>query len=156
MKRISFSILLLSFVLITKVFCQKPEDITGYWLTLDKKTNEPKSQIEIFKNNDGRYYGRIVWLKEPLKDNQVVKDKNNPDEKLRNRTILGLQLLSGFEFIGTEWENGKIYDPESGNTYKCKAWFEDNDRSKLFLRGYIGFSLIGRNVQWIREDKKRG
>lgn len=155
MKMTAFFILLISFILFTDTFSQEPEDIKGYWLTLDKNTKEPKSQIEIFKNDEGKYCGRIVWLKEPLKNNQTIRDKNNPDEKLRDRTILGLQILSGFEFTSDEWENGRIYDPESGKTYKCKAWFEDNDRNKLFLRGYIGFSLIGRNVQWIRENKKR-
>jgi uncharacterized protein (DUF2147 family) len=155
MKRTSIILVIILFIFNVKILCQNAEDITGYWLVLDKKTNEPKSQIEIFRNDDGKYYGRIVWLKKPLKNSQPLKDENNPKEELRKRTILGLQILSGLEFSDDEWEDGKIYDPESGSTYKCKAWFEDNDKNKLYLRGYIGFSLIGRNVQWIREGKKR-
>ncbi len=155
MKRISFYLLIITFIFTTKIFCQNSEDIIGFWLTLDKNTNEPKSQIEIFKNSDSKFCGKIVWLKKTLKNNMPLKDENNPDEKLRNRTILGLQILSGFEFSDDEWENGRIYDPESGSTYKCKAWFENDDINKLYLRGYIGFSLLGRNVQWTRENKKR-
>lgn len=155
MKIVSLFLLIFSFTITSKIFCQGPDDIKGFWLTLDKKTNEPKSQVEIFKNDDGKYYGKIVWLKEPLINNQLIRDKNNPDEELRNRMILGLQILSGFEFDNPEWENGEIYDPESGNTYHCKAWFEDNDKDKLHMRGYIGISLLGRNVLWLREKKKR-
>lgn len=155
MKRTSIILVIILFIFTVKILCQNAADITGYWLTLDKNTNEPKSQIEIFRNNDGKYYGRIVWLKKPLKNNQPLKDENNPEEELKNRTILGLQILYGLEFTDGIWEDGKIYDPESGSIYKCKAWFEDNDRNILYMRGYIGFSLIGRNVQWIREDKKR-
>jgi uncharacterized protein (DUF2147 family) len=155
MKKISLLLSIFTIILITRIFCSSPEDITGYWLTLDKNTNEPKSQIEIYKNSDGKYYGKIVWLKKPVINNQPALDKNNPDEKLKTRTILGLQILSGFEYDGEQWEKGRIYDPESGKTYKCKAWFEDNNRNKLYVRGFIGFSLIGRNVEWIRESKKR-
>jgi uncharacterized protein (DUF2147 family) len=122
---------------------------------MDKNINEPRSQIEIFKNTEGKFCGKIVWLKKPIKNNQPLKDENNPDDELKNRPILGLQILTGFEFDDDEWVSSKIYDPESGNTYKCKAWFEENDRNTLYLRGYIGFSLLGRNVQWTRENKKR-
>jgi len=47
----------------------------------------------------------------------------------------------------SEYEDGKIYDPPSGKTYTCKAWLEND---KLHLRGYLGFSLLGKTVVWHR------
>jgi uncharacterized protein (DUF2147 family) len=53
-----------------------------------------------------------------------------------------MEFLSDFVFDGDdEWVDGKVYDPESGNTYSCKMWLEDGN---LKLKGYVGISLIGR------------
>jgi len=67
MKRKSLYLFILSFIFTAKINCQSSEDIVGFWLTLDKNTNEPRSQIEIFKNAEGKFCGKIVWLKKPLK-----------------------------------------------------------------------------------------
>ncbi len=155
MKIIFFIILPAYFIMGTEMYSQTKEDIVGFWLTVDEKTNEPKSQIQIIQEKDGKYSGRIVWLKEPLKNNQPLKDENNPGEENRNVPILGLQILQGFEFTGEIWEDGTIYDPKSGNTYKCKMWFEENNKNILFMRGFIGISLFGRSTQWTREEQKR-
>jgi uncharacterized protein (DUF2147 family) len=155
MKNIFFIILSALFIINSEVYSQKEEDVVGFWLTLDDKTNEPKSQIQIVKGDDGKYSGKIVWLKELFKNNQPLKDENNPNEENRNVPILGLQMLYGFQFTGEIWENGAIYDPKSGNTYRCKMWFEDNNKNLLYLRGFIGISLFGRSTQWVREEQKR-
>lgn len=156
MKKKSFCLVFIMMLFFSKAFCQSAEDITGFWLTLDKKTNEPKSQIEIYKDTEGKFYGKIVWLKKNLKNNQPLRDENNQEEELRNRKVLGLQILSGLEYTDDgEWDNGNIYDPESGKTYDCRAWFEDNDMNKLNLRGFVGFSLLGRSVEWTRENIRR-
>ncbi|MBU8893248.1 MAG: DUF2147 domain-containing protein, partial [Bacteroidales bacterium] len=48
-----------------------------------------------------------------------------------------------------------IYDPKEGKTYKCFMWFEDGDDKILHVKGFIGFSLLGREVEWTREEKLR-
>jgi len=68
------------------------------------------------------------------------RDDNNPDPALRDRTLLGLELLSGYEFDGRRWQ-GKIYDPESGNTYSSRM---ETDGARLKMRGYIGLPMLGR------------
>ena len=126
-------------------FAQQGGDaILGKWLTAGGK-----SVVEIYKCDDA-YCGKIVWLKEPLdKDGKEKLDTKNPDESKRNRKIVGLQILSGFKYKGeNKWEGGKIYDPEKGKTYKCKAKLEGDN---LKIRGYIGFSLIGRTTTWTRK-----
>jgi len=102
-----------------------------------------------------RYNGRIVWLEKPLygpdeeRPGKPKVDLNNSDPKLRERPILGLELVKSFVYNGKgKWKKGTIYDPNKGKTYKCKAWLADADTLKL--RGYIGFSLLGRNATWKR------
>ncbi len=59
-----------------------------------------------------------------------------------------MNILTGLSKNGDEWNGGKILDPENGKTYKCYITLED--KNKLKLRGYIGFSLIGRTEYWYR------
>ncbi|MFC2137615.1 DUF2147 domain-containing protein [Bacteroidota bacterium] len=133
-------------------YAQDANKVVGYWLT-----QEGDSQIKIFKATNGKYYGKIVWLDEPNEDDGTPKiDDENPDEKLQNKPLLDLRLLNGFVYDekNKEWNEGTIYDPENGNTYKCHIWFED-DENILHVKGYIGISVIGRKVEWTREANLR-
>ena len=77
------------------------------------------------------------------------KDELNPDPALRDRDLLGLTIMQGFMAAGGgTWKNGKIYDPNSGKTYKCNLTLVDENT--LELRGYIGISLLGRTETWTR------
>jgi len=126
----------------------KADDILGVWLNEDKDAH-----VEIYKEGD-KYYGKIIWLKEPI-DPETGKpklDDENEDESLRSRPVMGLLLLRDFVFDGDdEWEDGRIYDPKNGKDYKCYMEFPDNDDKDLLkVRGYIGFSMLGRTTYWTR------
>ena len=121
---------------------QKADDIIGVWLDEEKE-----GKIEIYKKGD-TYYGKIIWLKEPRENGKPIVDSENPQAELRNRPILGLVILSDLVFDGEEWEDGEIYDPNTGDTYSCYVALESQNRLKL--RGYIGFSLVGRSSYWTR------
>lgn len=129
------------------VFSQtNAEDIIGVWLTTGK---EP-AKIQIFKSEE-TYYGKIIWLQNPMKNNKPKVDENNPDKIKRNEQIIGLTILNGFKFDGEqEWEDGNIYDPESGKTYKC--YLSLINKSTLKVRGYVGISLFGRTELWTRTN----
>jgi len=130
--------------------------IVGTWTTA-----EAKSTVEIFKKDD-RYYGKIVALKEPLfptdpnhkdfvagREGQPKVDLRNPEESLRSRSIIGMELMAGFKHDGDDvWSSGNIYDPESGKTYKCKLTLVSP--KELKVRGFIGISLLGRTSFWTR------
>ncbi len=127
---------------------QSPDDLIGYWLSEEKD-----GQIQIYKKN-GKYFGKLIWIEEPNeKDGSPKLDDKNPDEKLRNRKVQGLEILKDFSFDKKEdeWSGGTIYDPESGKTYKAFMWFENGNTNLLQLRGYFGFSLLGRTTEWTRE-----
>ncbi|MRR52404.1 MAG: DUF2147 domain-containing protein [Rhodocyclaceae bacterium] len=129
----------------TTAFGAGPSNILGLW-----KTDGGDSQLELFRCGE-KICGKIVWLKVPRyidsRDGPVgtIKvDRKNPDPALRNRPILGLQVMKGLTAKGDKrWEKGTCYDPETGKSYKCKMRLASPDR--LELRGYIGISLIGRN-----------
>jgi uncharacterized protein (DUF2147 family) len=120
------------------------------------KTDGGDSQLELFTCAD-KICGKIVWLKVPryidVNDGPVgaIKvDRKSSDPALRNRPILGLQVMKGLTAKGgNRWDNGVCYDPESGRSYKCKMRLSSPGR--LELRGYIGISLIGRTFALTRQ-----
>jgi uncharacterized protein (DUF2147 family) len=122
-----------------------PDAIIGQWLNADSD-----AKMEIFKQNN-KYYGKIVWLKNPFNEKgKPQTDENNPDHKFHNRPIMGLLILRDLVYHGGNvWINGKIYDPDSGNDYSCKMTLKNDNTLKL--RGYIGVSLFGRTEVWTRK-----
>ncbi|MEN9656287.1 MAG: hypothetical protein RL311_1258, partial [Bacteroidota bacterium] len=66
----------------------------------------------------------------------------------KNKPILGLNIIKGLSKDGAEYNSGEILDPKNGKLYKCALSLESKD--KLKVRGYIGFSLIGRTQYWYR------
>lgn len=128
---------------------QEADKITGIWWN-DEKT----SKIKVEKK-DGKYIGTIIYIiPERYVDGAPPKDDKNPDASLQNRSLIDLQILSGFEYDAKkkEWKNGKIYDPKSGNTYDCYSWLENNDLLKL--KGFVaGIRLLGRTSEWYRTEK---
>lgn len=135
----------------------KADKIVGYFLTFDDETGAEKSQIQITKGTNGKYYGKIVWLKEPTKNGKAKVDDKNPDPKLQNRPIMGLQILKDFTYNAgdDEWSGGTIYNPSSGKTYDCYMHFETAGRLKI--RGYIGASWmgLGKTAYWAKETAQR-
>ena len=134
------------------------DDIVGLWAT-DPEGEGGQAHVEIYEQ-DGRYAGRIVWLEEPVYDaddpmaGQPKVDRENPDPALRDRPVEGLLIMEGFEYDGDgRWSGGTIYDPDNGKTYKSKVKFEDG---LLKVRGFIGFSLLGRTTEWTRVKEAGG
>ena len=131
-----------------QVFAQKPERITGIWWN-DEKT----SKIEVKKEANGSYSATIVFIiPEKYENGQPPKDIENPDPELRDRSRLGLTIMTGLRYDAgeNEWNGGRIYDPNSGKTYDCYVWMEDRD-DMLFMKGYVvGIRWLGKSTEWTR------
>jgi uncharacterized protein (DUF2147 family) len=122
------------------------DQLEGLWY------NDVKSgKILISKQSNGKFNGKVVWLKEPLKNGKPKVDEMNENESLRSRPRLGLQVLSGFEKDGDKkYTGGTIYDPLNGKTYSCKITYKGKT---LDIRGYIGIPLLGRTTVWSRAEQ---
>lgn len=124
-----------------------PNAIVGTW-----ESDEKDVRMEYFQDGD-HYSARLLWGNKILEGDNITskKDGKNPDPSLRSRNIIGITSLNGLKWNGKEYTDGKIYDPPSGKTYNCKAWMEGD---KLQLRGYLGFSMMGKTVSWHRYTSK--
>ena len=123
-------------------------EILGKWHTEDNK-----SVVEVYKKGDV-YFAKVLSLKDGFYEDGTPKiDKENSDKKLQKRPVLGLEFLTNMRYDTDEkeWTGGKVYDPESGNTYS--GFLRLENPTKLYLRGYIGFSWIGRTSYWTRSPQ---
>jgi uncharacterized protein (DUF2147 family) len=120
--------------------------IEGLWLVENK---EAHIRVERCGEN---LCARIVWMKHPTDERgQPRLDVNNPDRSLRDRPILGINLLKEVPAEPVEdgvWSRGRIYDPQRGRYYRCSLWLDGPDQ--LRLRGYVRISLLGRTTRWTR------
>jgi len=127
-------------------YSQAADKILGIWWNDEKTT---KIQVE---KKDGKYIGTIVYMiPEKYENGEPPKDDENPDPALRDRSVVGLQILEGLEYNAKkeEWKDGVIYDPKSGKTYDCYVWLENDDLMKL--KGFVlGMRFIGRSSEWYR------
>ncbi|WP_314241999.1 DUF2147 domain-containing protein [Empedobacter tilapiae] len=131
----------LFFMLTSLMYAQSP---IGTWKTIDDETKQAKSYVEIFEK-DGKLYGKVTKILTKGKEDAKCTDCSGA---LKNKPILGMQILSGLKKDGKEWNGGKILDPNSGKEYKAKMSLNGND--KLDVRGFIGISLVGRTQTWQR------
>lgn len=158
MKKSYLFILALIFLCSQHTVAQTKSDrIAGFYLTYDDETGKEKSQVQIFKASNGKYYGQIVWLKEPSDNGKPKTDLKNPDKQFHNKPIVGLQILKGFTYDAgkDEWKEGTIYNPANGKTYNCFMKFEN--ATKLKIRGFIGSSWmgLGKTAYWTKEADHR-
>jgi len=139
-----FTLILLSLLLGLTSGYGQADKIVGIW-----SPSKGTSQIRIFKATNGKYYGKVEWLKE----DKDKLDVNNPDEKLRANKIWGMMILKDFVYNKEKnhWDGGTVYDPDNGKTYDCYMWFED-DPNSMTLKGYVlGMKFVGRSDNWKRE-----
>lgn len=122
-------------------FAQSP---VGIWKTIDDETGKAKSHVEIYEQK-GKLYGKVIKILDPKKQNAVCS-KCKKDKK--NKPILGMVIVEGLEKDGKKWDDGKILDPNKGKIYDVSMELESED--KLKVRGYVGFSLLGRTQYWYR------
>ena len=120
--------------------------IEGVWITQDDETGKKKSEVLLYKN-EGKLYGKILNL---LLEEDKGKLCVNCKGENKNLAIEGMVIVEGLKLNGKTWEEGTILDPKSGKTYSCYITFENDNTLKV--RGYIGFSLLGRTQKWIRKN----
>jgi uncharacterized protein (DUF2147 family) len=147
LKKIS-GICLVAIAIVLSSFSDKVpagDELIGVW-----EPSNGRVRVKIDKIAD-KYYGKIVWLKEPTdpETGEAKTDKNNPDESMRNVPLKGYRMLKDFVYKSDgEWVDGTIYDPLNGSTYSCVIKLKD--ANTLDIRGYIGVKTFGRTDVWKR------
>ena len=130
------SVSLAGFLAAAALSAQEPSAL-GRWKTVDDRTNQVRSIVHIEETN-GELRGKVERIfAPPAKESNPLCEKCPGD--FRNKPVVGMQIIWGLKLNGNEYTGGRVMDPEDGKTYKCK------------LRGYVGFSLIGRTQTWVRE-----
>ena len=128
------------------LFLTQPSSVEGTWVNIDDETGVKKSEIVLYVE-DGKLYGRIERLLLPedhgkLCEKCAGKDKNQPIE--------GLVIVQGLTQDGDSWTDGDIIDPANGKSYDCTIKLDDPNT--LNVRGFIGFSFLGRTQVWKRKS----
>ena len=127
--------------------------IEGYWKSIDDRTGEQLSIVEIRKGADGTFRGKILY-RYPVPGGVALTHCTKCPPPYTNQPIVGLEFFSGFkqdEKNPNLYVDGRVLEPKSGKIYKGKANLSA-DGKRLRLRGYVGVSALGRTQVWIRTD----
>lgn len=126
MRRMTYSILA---TVAIATSAQAAAPITGRWVTQEKD-----GVVEIYACGDSMCGKLAKFLKTPP-GGSAQKDVNNSNPALRNRPLLGINLLSGFKAEGNEWK-GSIYDPRRGKTFRSVVY--KGKSGNLVVKGCVG------------------
>ena len=132
----------LALMVATAVSAQVP--FLGEWTTIDDESGEKKSVVNIYKADNGMYYGQIVTLFED--SDALCTECKGADH---NQPIVGLTIIRDMQLVDGELRGGKVLDPENGKLYYAKIYLE---KGNLILRGSLDKrGLLGRSQTWIRK-----
>lgn len=131
MKRLFTSIVILLFGLTT---LSAQNQFTGKWTTIDDKTGEAAGLVEIYKADDGLYYGKLV------------------DTFGEDKSAVGTMIVRGMKYEDGKLTGGKVYDPDSDKIYYCTIKY-DAKKKELNLRGSLDKrGLLGRTQTWVNKQ----
>jgi uncharacterized protein (DUF2147 family) len=86
--------------------------------------------------------GTVVWQKTPS------KDVHNPDPAKRDRSIVGVQLVSNMKPVShNEW-SGAIYNYEDGKTYHGKV--KVNGGNSIDIGGCVMGGMVCQSKTWTK------
>lgn len=118
---------------------------SSIWVSNDEKTGEPRAEFQ-FNEHDGVLSGKVVAIHKHPGDTGICSAC--PGE-FKDKPIQNMVIIWGLKKNGEHnWSGGKILDPKTGKIYRAKLLFKGD---KLYVRGYIGVSVLGRTQVWDRK-----
>lgn len=116
------------------------EVICGRWMSEDKDL-----MINISKQNT-EYTATIVWFddRDETKKMEEHVDGLNPDPSLRNRKLVGINMIEKLEYSpeSNTWENGVMYDAQQGRQWNSCAYI--NQKGELKVKTYWHLKFLGK------------
>ena len=127
------------------LFAFQTPSAEGTWINIDDETGVKKSEITLYVEK-GKLYGRIERLLLPEDQGKICSNCKGKD---KDQPIEGLIIVKGLSKDGNEWTAGDILDPANGKSYDCTIKLDD--ANTLNVRGFLGFSFLGRTQIWQRK-----
>lgn len=120
-------------------------DPTGTWLSSDGGT-----KVRIAKCGEA-LCGNVVWLKEPVDPStgKPKTDKHNPNEALKSRPMLGVQVVRGMKPNGDNKWSGQIYNADDGKTYSSNLMLQSANKARV--EGCV-LSVLCKGESWTRSN----
>lgn len=132
-------------ILLLHLFNPQTDSIEGVWVTQDDETGVKKSEVTIYWENN-KLYGKITKLLLPEDQGKKCVECKGED---RGKPIEGMIIVRDLVYVDDNFEDGTIMDPKSGKVYDCYIVMEDDNT--LRVRGFLGFSILGRTQIWERK-----
>ena len=130
-------------------FVQANDSPVGLWRTIDDESGEEKSLVRISASGD-KLVGVVTAIANPERQDAICSEC---EDERRDQPVLGMEIIRAVdaqEQDGT-WLGGNILDPNKGKIYKLKLELQEGG-AELKVRGFIGFSLLGRTQIWKRVE----
>jgi hypothetical protein len=139
------TILFLTQITIAQNLGKEADTIIGTWVMEDDM-----GVLEIFR--EGKCYnGKIVYMKKTEEDGTPLQDKENPVDSLKNREVVGLQVMNNFKYEGNNiWNEGTFYAALKGKEVEPDFILVNENRLNL----KISFFIFSKTVELTRVDKK--
>jgi uncharacterized protein (DUF2147 family) len=116
------------------------------WVTIDDKTGKPRAEVQLSEVNDV-VSGQIISVYPQPGDTGIC---SKCPGAFKDKPIKGLRFVWGLKQKGNvNWDGGSILDPKTGKVYRAKMMLKGN---QLYVRGYIGVSVLGRTQIWNRKQ----
>ena len=122
------------------------DKIVGTWKAIQ---NGVTSKVSITKKGNG-YQAQVIWVDNLKKeDGSIRTDEKNPDKSKRNTPANKIILIESVTYNQSDkiWDNGTVYDPTKGKTYKVELSLKDADKT-LCVKGKWG--PFSQTVYWSR------
>ena len=149
MKNIFIRCILISFSCSTFA---SDQDITGVWRNIDDKTGFRKGLIEISKDANNVYTGKVLQI-DPRPGYTPKTICTGCPSPYTDQPILGMHVITNMKADPnkpSEFSGGTILDPVNAKIYKGRLSINSKG-DRLTVRGFIGLSVIGRSQTWIRK-----
>lgn len=117
------------------------------WRSIDDATGKPKALVHFKQLSNGTLTATLV-----KRLDTTDKVCNSCEGTYKGKPLEGITLIKNLHpQSGGKYDGGTILDPKTGKSYKMKAELSP-DGKKLTVRGYVGFSLLGRSQTWLRAN----
>ena len=119
----------------------------GKWASTEKNLI-----VEVYPYK-GTYKAKTIWFSGGVtktKPMETITDVKNPNPALRNRKVLGLDVVENLVYDpkSDSWESGRIYEVQSEKYWNAAGYLDKSGMLKV--KGYWKMKLFGKTMTFKR------